>query len=98
MATDFSKPHYVALVLTMDEQAQLQNGNKKNRNLHQSYYHRLKKQNSVLFYGNTLNDTGLYIILQVSSDEHLTEIIDNDPLLKTAAMEIVSITPFFTCI
>lgn len=61
---------------------------------HINYYESLKSNGKVLMSGNFWNRAGNFVIVQVTSDDELVEIIDNDPAIRQNALELVNAMPF----
>ncbi|WP_419702126.1 YciI family protein [Mucilaginibacter sp. NFX135] len=59
-----------------------------------SYYENLKNMGKVLLSGNFWNQALNFIIVYVSSDTELEQIIDNDPAVRNNLFELVRAMPF----
>ena len=59
-----------------------------------NYYENLKNDGKVLLSGNFWNRSANFIIVHVSSDAELEQIIDNDPGLLQNTIELVRAMPF----
>ncbi|MGN8072763.1 YciI family protein [Mucilaginibacter sp. 22184] len=59
-----------------------------------NYYENLKNMGKVLLSGNFWNQARNFIIVYVSSDTELEQIIDNDPAVRNNVFELVRAMPF----
>ncbi|MDN5287731.1 MAG: hypothetical protein JWR38_4005 [Mucilaginibacter sp.] len=61
---------------------------------HINYYENLKGDGKVLMSGNFWNQPCNFVIVHVSSDTELEQIINNDPAIRHNMLELVSAMPF----
>ncbi|WP_183560943.1 hypothetical protein [Mucilaginibacter sp. SP1R1] len=59
-----------------------------------NYYESLKNAGKVLISGNFWNQARNFVIVYVSSDIELEQIIDNDPAIRQNVLELVKAMPF----
>lgn len=78
------------------EQRQLVSQTKIERFLKQqvAYYEQLRSFGKVLVSGDLYNQNRMFVIVNVSCDSELHEIIDNDPAIKQNTSELVRAMPF----
>lgn len=90
---DYKNPHQVMLFF---EQKQPDNRSKNERYLIQQldYYEMLKANGKVTVSGDLYNQHKIFVILTVSNDTELEDIISNDPALKQNISELVRAMPF----
>jgi uncharacterized protein YciI len=92
MENKFNTPHFVALTFLKKDGQQA--------NLaadvihHRAYYEQFKIKKKLLFYGEVLNESALYIVISVSSDDEFEQIISNDPCINSNVFELKAVTPF----
>ncbi|SDP48169.1 YCII-related domain-containing protein [Mucilaginibacter sp. OK268] len=90
-ASAYKEPHHVMLFF---EEKEITNTQHTCINERISYYENLKKMGKVLLSGNFWNQARNFIIVYVSSDTELEQIIDNDPAIRNNLFELVRAMPF----
>ncbi|NOW97256.1 YciI family protein [Mucilaginibacter sp. SG564] len=90
-ASAYKAPHHVMLFFQEKEIANTQHAFVNERI---SYYENLKNMGKVLLSGNFWNQARNFIIVYVSSDTELEQIIDNDPAVRNNVFELVRAMPF----
>ncbi|AYL96386.1 YciI family protein [Mucilaginibacter celer] len=60
----------------------------------ENYYQNLKNSGKVVMSGNFWNQDKNFIIVYVSNDVELEQIIENDPALQQNVLELVRAMPF----
>jgi len=90
-ASAYKEPHHVMLFF---EEKETSNAQQTCINERISYYENLKKMGKVLLSGNFWNQARNFIIVYVSSDTELEQIIDNDPAVRNNLFELVRAMPF----
>ena len=60
------------------------------------YYEMLKSYGKVTVSGDLYNQRRIFVILSVSNDDELEDIINNDPAIKQNTSELVRAMPFVT--
>ncbi|RKR81522.1 hypothetical protein BDD43_1669 [Mucilaginibacter gracilis] len=92
---DYKNPHQVMLFF---EQKQPKNKTENSECLTQqlNYYQKLKSNGKVTVSGDLYNENKIFVILTVSCDSELEDIINNDPALKQNISELVRAMPFVT--
>jgi hypothetical protein len=90
---DYKNPHQVMLFF---EQKQPVNKSNSERYLAQqlNYYEMLRSYGKVTISGDLYNQHKIFVILSVSNDDELEDIINNDPALKQNISELVRAMPF----
>ena len=90
---DHNSPHQVMLFF---EQSKSDSQLQKTVSLieQKQYYEGLKAEGKVALSGDLWKMNRLFVILSVSCDGELEEIISNDPALQQRACELVKIMPF----
>jgi uncharacterized protein YciI len=58
------------------------------------YYNDLKSNGKVIISGNFWNQDKNFVIVSVSDDNELVQIIENDPAIKQNVLELVKAMPF----
>lgn len=88
--SSYKEPHHVMLFFEEKE------GNIEQPCINEriNYYENLKNKGKVLMNGNFWNQARNFIILYVSSDTELEQIIDNDPAIRHNIFELVRAMPF----
>lgn len=87
----YKEPHHVMLVF---EEKGTVNPQHACINERVNYYENLKNRGKVLLNGNFWNQAHDFIIVYVSSDTELEQIIDNDPAVRNNLLELVKAMPF----
>ena len=90
-ASAYKEPHHVMLFFEEKEITNAQHTCIKERI---NYYENLKNMGKVLLSGNFWNQARNFIIVYVSSDTELEQIIDNDPAVRNNLFELVRAMPF----
>ncbi|MEZ2338297.1 YciI family protein [Mucilaginibacter sp. RCC_168] len=94
-ASAYKEPHHVMLFFEEKEITNEQHTCIRERI---SYYENLKNMGKVLLSGNFWNQARnfiiVYVIVYVSSDTELEQIIDNDPAVRNNLFELVRAIPF----
>lgn len=93
METNYNKPHHVLLFfkkVTDEAEAVL--------NEHYQYYQNLKEQGKAIISGNFWNQPKSFVVLLVSCDAELEDIINSDPALQQNCVELVRAMPFATTV
>jgi len=90
---DYKNPHQVMLFF---EEKQRKNKTKTEICLAQqiNYYDMLRSCGKVVMSGDLYNQHKFFVILNVSCDTELEDIIDNDPALNQNISELVRAMPF----
>lgn len=89
--SSYKEPHRVMLFFEEKEGNSIEQPCIKER---VNYYENLKNKGKVLMSGNFWNQARNFIILYVSSDTELEQIIDNDPAIRHNIFELVRAMPF----
>ncbi|MBB6108938.1 YCII-related domain-containing protein [Mucilaginibacter lappiensis] len=90
-ASAYKEPHHVMLFF---EEKEILNEQHTCINERINYYENLKNRGKVLLSGNFWNQACNFIIVYVSSDTELEQIIDNDPAVRNNLFELVRAMPF----
>jgi uncharacterized protein YciI len=90
-ASAYKEPHHVMLFF---EEKEIINPQHTCINERIDYYENLKNMGKVLLSGNFWNQARNFIIVYVSSDTELEQIIDNDPAIRNNLFELVRAMPF----
>jgi uncharacterized protein YciI len=90
-ASAYDNPHHVMLLFEEKEAA---NDQQQCIMEHINYYENLKNDGKVLISGSFWNQASNFVIVYVSSDTELEEIIDNDPAIRHNVLELVRAMPF----
>jgi uncharacterized protein YciI len=90
-ASAYKNPHHVMLFFEEKESRSKQQQCITDRI---SYYENLKSAGKVLLSGDFWNQTQNFVIVYVSSDTELEQIIDNDPAIRHNVLELVRAMPF----
>lgn len=90
---DYKNPHQVMLFF---EQKQPDNKSRNQKYLAQqiNYYDQLRSHGKVTVSGDLYDMNKIFVILTVSCDSELEDIINNDPALKYNISELVRAMPF----
>jgi uncharacterized protein YciI len=90
---DYKNPHQVMLFFEQKQHKDKAPG-KACLMQQQEYYNGLKANGKVTMSGDLYNQSKIFVILSVSSDTELEEIINNDPALRQNTSELVRAMPF----
>jgi uncharacterized protein YciI len=90
-ASAYKEPHHVMLFF---EEKQMTNVHPTCIKERINYYENLERLGKVLLSGNFWNQARNFIIVYVSSDTELEQIIDNDPAIRNNVFELVRAMPF----
>jgi uncharacterized protein YciI len=90
-ASAYKNPHHVMLLFEAKEAT---NNQQQYIIDHINYYENLKSDGKVLMSGNFWNQASNFVIVHVSSDIELEQIINNDPAIRHNMLELVSAMPF----
>ena len=91
-ASAYKNPHHVLLLFEKKES--INNQLQAYISDHINYYENLKTKGKVVISGNFWNQASKFIIVHVSSDTELEQIINNDPAICNNILELLSATPF----
>ena len=58
------------------------------------YYDNLKSNGKVVISGNFWNQDKNFVIVSVSDDDELVQIIENDPAIRQNVLELIKAMPF----
>jgi uncharacterized protein YciI len=90
-ASAYKEPHHVMLFF---EEKEITNKHQQCIKERINYYENLKNAGKVLMSGNFWNQARNFIIVYVSSDTELEQIINNDPAIRHNLLELVRAMPF----
>jgi len=90
-ASAYKEPHHVMLFF---EEKEITHKHQQCIKERVNYYENLKNAGKVLMSGNFWNQARNFIIVYVSSDTELEQIIDNDPAIRHNALKLVRAMPF----
>jgi len=93
METDYKKPHHVLLFFNTEKVTDAAEAIIRE---HQQYYQNLKECGKAIISGNFWNQPKSFVVLLVSCDAELEEIINCDPALKQNLVELTRAMPFAT--
>ena len=91
---NYSRPHYVLLTLQKDTASP--SCCTEELAYHQQYYQELAEAAKAICYREVMHRQAICVLLWVSSDNEVEEVIDNDPLLKEGVYAIKDLVPFAT--
>ena len=90
-ASAYKEPHHVMLFF---EEKEITHKHQQCIKERVNYYENLKNAGKVLMSGNFWNQARNFIIVYVSSDTELEQIINNDPAIRHNALKLVRAMPF----
>jgi uncharacterized protein YciI len=90
-ASAYKDPHHVMLLF---EEVNNPADNEQCLTDRVSYYDDLKRNGKVVISGNFWNQGENFVIVSVSDDNELVQIIENDPAIKQNVLELVKAMPF----
>lgn len=90
-ASAYKDPHHVMLFF---EEVSNQRDNEQCLTERIGYYDNLKNNGKVVISGNFWNQDKNFVIVLVSDDNELVQIIENDPAVKQNVLELVKAMPF----
>jgi uncharacterized protein YciI len=90
-ASAYKDPHHVMLFF---EEVSNPAKNEQCLTERKGYYDNLKNNGKVVISGNFWNQDKNFVIVLVSDDNELVQIIENDPAVKQNVLELVKAMPF----
>ncbi len=90
-ASAYKAPHHVMLFF---EEISCPEDSKQCLTDRIGYYDDLKSNGKVVISGNFWNQDKNFVIVSVSNDDELVQIIENDPAIKQNILELVKAMPF----